>query len=383
MKVLVINSGSSSIKYSLFEMKDSTSRCKGIVERIGFSNSILTYQKGNSKPVIMKVDAPNHHQAIRHIFSSLTNPVSGVIKSYQEISGIGHRVVHGAEAFRKPTLINDKVMKTIEKFSELAPLHNPPALLGITACKKFVGNIPEVGVFDTAFHHTISPRAYVYGIPYEFYKNLKIRRYGFHGTSHKFVAQQAAKRLRKSLKKLKLVTCHIGSGASITAVKNGASIDTSMGFTPLEGLLMGTRSGDIDPAVILFLMEKKGLNVKQMSNLLNKKSGLLGITGISNDMRDVLKAMKKGNPRARLAFEMFLYRVKKYIGSYAAAMDGIDAVVLTAGIGENLPLINQRIEKDLQTFLRRFNAKVLVIPTNEELMIARETAQVISKLKRR
>lgn len=395
MKILVINSGSSSIKYQLFEARaearlpqpqkrgfnarlSPSPLCKGIVERIGSNNSILTHQKQRARSKLVKVYAPDHHRAIRHIFDILTNPTSGVMDSYRQISGIGHRVVHGAELFTKPTIINNQVIKTIERFNELAPLHNPPALLGIRACRKLVKDIPQVAVFDTAFHQTMPPEAYIYAIPSDYYKDFKIRRYGFHGTSHKFVAQQAAIRLKRDLKKLKIITCHLGNGCSITAVKNGISVDTSMGFTPLEGLVMGTRCGDIDPAVVLYIMEKKRLDTGRMSNLLNKRSGLLGLSGISNDMRDILKGVSAGNRQARLALEVFLYRIKKYIGAYTAGMDGLDAVVLTAGIGENVPLIKDRIAKDLVEFLYRFKAKVLVIPTNEELMIAQETAQVIA-----
>ncbi|MFH1867567.1 MAG: acetate kinase [Candidatus Omnitrophota bacterium] len=382
MKILVINSGSSSIKYQLFDMRDSSPMCKGMIERIGSDNSMHTYQKHRYKPMMLRVDAQDHQQAVKYIFDIITNPASGVIESNRQISGIGHRVVHGAEAFTEPTLINEKVLATIEKFTGLAPLHNPPALSSISACRIFAKNIPQVAVFDTAFHQTIEPEAHIYGIPYGLYEELGIRKYGFHGSSHKFVAMEAAKRLKCSLNRLKLITCHLGNGCSITAVKNGVSKDTSMGFTPLEGLLMGTRCGDIDPAVILYIMQKKGFGIKQMSILLNRDSGLLGISGISNDMRDVLTAARAGKKRARLAIDVFLYRLKKYIGAYTASMDGVDAVVLTAGIGENMPLIKERIIKDLRVFLKKFNARVLVIPTNEELMIAQETAQLISRRRR-
>ena len=382
MKILVINSGSSSIKYQLFDIRGMRSLCKGIVERIGSKSSILTHQRYDEKPALTKVAAADHNKAIRYIFDIITHPDAGVISSYRQISGIGHRVVHGAEVFTKPTIINDRVINTIEHFNELAPLHNPPALLGIRACLRFVRNITQVAVFDTAFHQTIPPHAYIYGIPYEFYRDLKIRRYGFHGTSHKFVAMQAAVRLKRDLRGLKIVTCHLGNGCSITAVKDGISVDTSMGFTPLEGLLMGTRCGDIDPAVVLYIMEKKGLDINQMGELLNKKSGLLGLSGTSNDMRDILRGAKLNKKRAKLALDIFLYRIKKYIGAYAACMDGLDAVVLTAGIGEHVPLVKKNISKGLKRFLFRFKAKVLVIPTNEELMIAQETAQVISKRRR-
>ena len=331
---------------------------------------------------MIRIDCPDHHRAVKHVFNILTDLASGAIDSYQQISGIGHRVVHGADIFSKPTIINDRVIKAIEKFNGLAPLHNPPALLAIRACRSLTRNIPQVAVFDTAFHQTMPSEAYIYGLPYEFYEDLKIRRYGFHGTSHKFVAQQAAIRLKRDLKRLKIITCHLGNGCSIAAVKNGLSIDTSMGFTPLEGLLMGTRCGDIDPAVVLYIMQKKKLDINQMSDILNKRSGLLGLSEVSNDMRDVLKAASAGNKRAGLALEIFLHRIKKYIGAYAAGMDGLDAVVLTAGIGENVPLIRNRIAKDLNSFLYRFRAKVLVIPTDEELMIAQETAQVVSRRRR-
>jgi len=381
MKILVINSGSSSIKYQFFNTKSPKPLCKGMIERIGSGDSILKHQKGTKKPAAIKADAPDHGKAIKYIFNMLKDPVSGVIGSYSEISGIGHRVVHGDEVFTKPTIINHKVVKTVEKFNELAPLHNPPALSSIRACRKFVKGIPQVAIFDTAFHQTIPPHAYIYGIPYRFYKDLKIRRYGFHGTSHKFVAKQAALKLKKGIKKLKLITCHLGNGCSITAVKNGRSIDTSMGFTPLEGLLMGTRCGDLDPAVVLYIMEKKGLTIKKTDNLLNKESGLLGLSGVGNDMRDILKAAKSNNARAKLALEVFLYRIKKYIGAYAASMDGLDAVVLTAGIGENAPVIKDRVLSDLSSFLSKLNAKVIVVPTDEELLIARETESVLKKRK--
>ncbi|MFC1807834.1 acetate/propionate family kinase [Candidatus Omnitrophota bacterium] len=379
MKILVINSGSSSIKYKFFEAKTSRPLCRGFVERIGSDSSILTHQTLGRKPVIVEVNAPDHTKAIRYIFDMLVHSTSGVISSYREISGIGHRVVHGSDIFTEPTIINDKVIKAIERFNELAPLHNPPALLGIRACARFAKKIPQVAVFDTSFYNTVPEKAFIYGIPFELYKSLKIRRFGFHGTSHKFVAKQAAKSLNKDLSKLKLVTCHLGNGCSATAINHGRAIDTSMGFTPLEGLLMGTRCGDIDAAAVLFIMEKKGLNIKGVDKLLNKESGLLGLSGVSNDMRDVLKAANTGNKRAKLAIELFLYRLKKYIGAYAASMDGLDAVVLTAGIGENLPLIKNRISKELHNFLYRFRAKLLVIPTDEELMISHETAEVLSK----
>ncbi len=379
MKILVINSGSSSIKYQFFSTDKPEFSCKGIVERIGSRKSSLKHCKYKKRPFVSTVDAIDHYQAIKHIFNMLTCPDLGVIISYKEISAIGHRVVHGAELFSQPTIIDAKVIKAIEKFNDLAPLHNPPALLGIRACRRFAKGISQVAVFDTAFHQTIPSYAYIYGIPYEFYSRYKIRRYGFHGTSHKFVAEKAARIMKKPRAKLKLVTCHLGNGCSVAAIKNGRSIDTSMGLTPLEGLLMGTRCGDIDPAVVLYIMEKKGLSVKSVDNLLNKESGMLGLSGISNDMRDIERKAKAGNKRSKLTLDIFAYRIKKYIGAYTASMDGLDAVVLTGGIGENSSLIRRRISKELRNFLAKFNAKLLVIPTNEELMIARQAEEVIKK----
>jgi len=382
MKILVINSGSSSVKYQFFSTEKSEPLCKGVVERIGSEKSSLTHCRYNKEPFVSTIDAADHHQAIRNIFDMLTCADLGVIGSYKDISAIGHRVVHGAELFSQPALIEAKVIKAIEKFNDLAPLHNPPALLGIRACRKFAKGIAQVAVFDTAFHQTIPPYAYIYGIPYDFYSRYRIRRYGFHGTSHKFVAEQAARIMKKPRTSLKLVTCHLGNGCSITAVKNGRSMDTSMGLTPLEGLLMGTRCGDIDPAVVLYIMEKKALSVKSVDNLLNKESGMLGLSGISNDMRDIEKAARAGSKRSKLTLDIFIYRIQKYIGAYTASMDGLDAVVLTGGIGENSHLIEKRISKALKNFLARFNAKLLVIPTNEELMISRETVEVIKKKKK-
>jgi len=379
VKILVINSGSSSVKYQLFNTQDSRSLCKGIVDRIGSNRANIIHSNDGNKNYTKKINAHDHHAAIKHIFDILVSAEYGAIGSWSDISAIGHRIVHGAEVFRKPTLMDKKVIKSIEKFNELAPLHNPPAVLSVKACLKFAQNIPQVAVFDTAFHQTIPPYAYIYGIPYKFYKKYKIRRYGFHGTSHKFVASQAARLLEKPLSRLNLITCHLGNGCSITAVKKGRSIDTSMGFTPLEGLLMGTRSGDIDPAAVLYIMEKEKISVKDADDLLNKRSGMLGLSGVSNDMRDILKQVRLGNKRAKLALDIFIYRIRKYIGAYAASMDSLDAVVLTGGIGENSDIIKRRISKEMSGFLRRFRAKLLVIPTNEELMIAKETAEIIKK----
>ncbi|MFH0731345.1 MAG: acetate kinase [Candidatus Omnitrophota bacterium] len=363
MKILVVNSGSSSIKYQLFDTKTSASLCKGLIERIGTPQG-----------------PADHYHAMKQIFQIITDPESGAIGSYSEIAAIGHRVVHGAEVFTQPTIINTKVLNAIKKFSKLAPLHNPPAILGIDACRKFLKHIPQVAVFDTAFHQTMPAEAYMYGIQYKFYKKYGMRRYGFHGTSHLYVAQEAAKALKEKIKSLKIITCHLGNGCSITAVKNGKSIDTSMGFTPLEGIMMGTRSGDIDPAAVLYLMEKEHLNIQQTNDLLNKKSGLLGLSGISNDMRDIIKEASLGNKRAKLAIDVFIYRIIKYIGAYAAVMDGVDAIVLTAGIGENFISIHKMLAKSLKNILKRFSAKILVIHTNEELIIAQQTAALLKKI---
>jgi acetate kinase len=379
MKILVINSGSSSVKYQLFDTGRENALCKGIVDRIGSNNAYIQHFNNRARNYIKKINAGNHHKAIRHILDILICPEYGATKSWKDISAIGHRVVHGAEKFRKPTVINRSVLNAIEKFSELAPLHNPSAVLGIKACMEFAGHIFQVAVFDTAFHQTIPPYAYIYGIPYAYYKKYRIRRYGFHGTSHKFVSMQAARILKKPITKLNLITCHLGNGCSMAAVKNGKSIDTSMGFTPLEGLLMGTRSGDIDPAAVIYAADKKNFSVKEIDDMLNKESGMLGLSGISNDMRDILKHAKLGNKRAQLTLDVFIYRIIKYIGAYTASMGSLDAVVLTGGIGENSDVIRKRIFKDIKGFLKKFKARLLVVPTNEEWMIARETAEVIKK----
>lgn len=353
MLILVINCGSSSAKYQLFDIKHNRSLAKGVVERIG------------------EGPCPNHYDAIRIIVGRLLDKRRGVIRSKDEIGGIGHRVVHGGEEFKNSTLITQRVISNIKKYSELAPLHNPPSLAGITACSKILKGIPQAAVFDTSFHQTMPARAFLYGIPYKFYKRYGIRRYGFHGTSHRFVAGEAAKALGRSLNSLKLVTCHLGNGCSMTAVDKGRAIDTTMGFTPLEGLLMGTRSGDLDPAIVLYLM-KKNFSANRVNDILNKESGLLGISGISNDMRDLVK---KGG-RAALAIEIFVYRIEKYIGAYQAAMGGLDAAVFTAGIGENHPWLIRRIAKDLKNVVSG-RTRFLVIPTNEELLIARDTYGII------
>ncbi|OGW75603.1 MAG: acetate kinase [Omnitrophica bacterium RBG_13_46_9] len=359
MLILVINCGSSSAKYQLFDIESKRHIAKGIVERIGEKRS----------------GCENHYESIRIIKDRLLND-GAFVESVSEIKGIGHRVVHGGEEFGEAVIIDKKVIESIEMSSELAPLHNPPSLEGIRACKRYFPGIPQIAVFDTAFHQSIPPHAYIYGIPFIFYKKYKIRRYGFHGTSHRFVANEAARILKKPIRKLKLVTVHLGNGCSMAAVLSGKSVDTTMGFTPLEGLLMGTRSGDLDPAIVTFLMEKEGFGIRRINEILNKESGFLGVSGISNDMRDVLSEMKKGNRRAAVAFEIFVYRIKKYIGAYAAVMGGLDAVVLTGGIGENVTRIKKELSRAFRPVLRG-QAKFLIIPTNEELLIAEDTYRLV------
>jgi acetate kinase len=362
--ILVINCGSSSAKYQLFDVKKNRSLAKGVVERIG--------QAGSCR---------DHRAAIEIIVDTLTEKERGVITSKDEIGGIGHRVVHGGEEFTASTLLTGKVIRSIERYSELAPLHNPPSLSGIKACSEILKGIPQVAVFDTSFHHTMPRSAFLYGLPLEYYTKYGIRRYGFHGTSHRFVSEEAARILRRPAKGLKLITCHLGNGCSMAAVSGGRSIDTSMGFTPLEGLLMGTRSGDLDPAAVLYILEKEGLTFARVNDILNKESGLLGISGVSNDMRDILKGARGRGARAKrckLAIEMFIYRIKKYIGAYQAAMGGLDAVIFTAGVGENNPWIVKRVAGELKEVVSK-KAKFLIIPTNEELLIARDAYNIIKR----
>jgi len=359
MKILIINCGSSSVKYELFDVKKECSVARGIVEKI-------KKKSGYAK-------------AVKIIEKRLTAPRKGVIKCTTEIKGIGHRVVHGGEDFKKSIIITNDVIEGIKKYNKIAPLHNPPALAGIRASLRNFPGIPQVAVFDTSFHHTMPDYSYIYGIPYYLYTKHGVRRYGFHGTSHRYVAFKAAKILKRPLNKLKIITAHLGNGCSMAAILNGKSVDTTMGLTPLEGLLMGTRCGDLDPAIVSFLAEEKKWSPNYVDNVLNKKSGLLGVSGISNDMRDILSEMKKGNDRARLAFTIFVYRIKKYIGAYAAAMGGLDAVIFTAGIGENVPAIKNMIAKDLKPVFRK-KVKFLIIPTNEELLIAWDTYKLIKRI---
>lgn len=362
MNVLVINAGSSSVKYQLFQIgkKSECVASKGIVDKV-----------------------KNYGQAIRIILSRLTDKKTGVISSACDIDAIGHRVVHGGEEFNKPVILDGAVIKRIARYNKLAPLHNAPNISCVMACKKFFRRTPQVAVFDTAFHHTIPEHAYIYGIPYSYYKKYGIRRYGFHGTSHSYVAREAARILKKPFDKLRIITCHLGNGCSVTAVCNGKSIDTSMGFTPLEGLIMGTRAGDIDPAIIFFLAEEARLTLGQINTILNKNSGLLGISKSSNDMRDLIPLAKKGNRLAKLAIGAFVYRIVKYIGAYTAVMGKTDAVVFTAGIGENQPYVRDMIKNRIKPFLKNFNTKYLAIKTNEELVIASETYKSVIARKER
>jgi acetate kinase len=399
MKVLVLNSGSSSVKYQFIETLTREVLAKGQVERIGMDDAVLTHIRADGDTVKISAEILDHNMAIEYVIAVLLSKNHGVIKDKSEIEAVGHRVVHGGEVFSGSVLITDEVIEEIRENIELAPLHNPHNLRGILACKRLLPNTPQVAVFDTAFHQKMPEYAFIYGLPYELYKRYKIRRYGFHGTSHRYVSKRASEILGIPLEKLKIITAHLGNGCSMSAVKFGVSVDTSMGFTPLEGLLMGTRSGDIDPAVVIYLMSKEGLTMAEINALLNKHSGLLGISGVSSDMREIIKEMKNGNPRAKLAFEVFCYRVKKYIGAYSAVMGGVDAIVFTAGIGENSPDVRKKVCEDLEYLGIKIDdeknnspekekiittndskVKVLVIPTNEELVIALDTAEIVSKM---
>jgi len=400
MKVLVVNSGSSSIKYQLFDMTDESVLAKGLVERIGISDSIINHYSSDGEPVVTHQDIPNHRVGIKLMMDALLHPDYGVIKDISEIAAVGHRVVHAGEKFSGSVLLTDEVMDALKECIELAPLHNPPNILGIEVCKELMPGVPQVGVFDTAFHQTIPECAYLYGIPYKFYKKYKIRRYGFHGTSHKYVAQRAAEILKKPIEELKIITCHLGNGSSITAVKNGVSIDTSLGFGTVAGIVMGTRCGDLDPAIIPFLMDKEKLTVEGINKIIYKESGLLGLSeGISSDKRDLRKKANQGDERAIRTISVFIYGIKKYIGAYAAAMGGLDVIVFTAGIGENsqetraeacegLEFLGVKIDPEKnkvrakEAIISNDNSrvKVMVIPTNEELMIAKDTAEISANL---
>ena len=398
MKILVINAGSSSLKYQLIDMTNEEVMAKGLCERIGIENSKLNHTPNGGEKVVIEKDMKDHSDAIKMVLEALTDANHGVISSMDEISAVGHRVVHGGEKFNKSFIINDDVKKALEECVPLAPLHNPANIIGIEACEKAMPGVPQVGVFDTAFHQTMPKDAYLYGIPYEMYEKHRIRRYGFHGTSHKYVSEQAALMLNKPAKDLKIITFHLGNGSSITAVDGGKSIDTSMGFTPLAGVVMGTRCGDIDPAIVKFLAENENLSLKEVDDMMNKKSGVDGISGVSSDFRDLEKAEAEGNERAKLALDMFVYSVRKFLGQYVVAMGGVDAIVFTAGIGENTPMMREAILKNteflgievdseknnqairgaqMEISSDSSKVKVLVIPTNEELMIAKETQELL------
>lgn len=395
MNILVINCGSSSLKYQLINSETEGVLAKGLCERIGI-DGMLTYQPEGGEKEKSEIAMPTHTEAINAVLAALTNEKSGVIKSLSEVGAVGHRVVHGGEKFTSSCLINDESMKAIEECNDLAPLHNPANLIGIRACQELMPGVPMVAVFDTAFHQTMPDVAYTYGIPYEYYEKYKVRRYGFHGTSHSYVSKRTAEIVGKPYDQMKIIVCHLGNGASISAVNCGKSVDTSMGLTPLEGLVMGTRSGDLDPAIIDFVGKKEGLSLDEMNEVLNKKSGMLGISGVSSDGRDLEAAAETGNKRAQLALDVFDYRVIKYIGAYAAAMNGVDAIAFTAGIGEN----NIKMRKDVCNSLTYLGVKldeeknnvrgeeriisaddskvqVLLVPTNEELAIARETLALV------
>ena len=399
MKVLVINCGSSSLKYQLIDMVNEEALAQGLVERIGIEGSVLTQKVEGKDKYIVKEEMKDHKDAIRLVLEALVDENNGVIKSMDEISAVGHRVVHGGEKYKESVVINDEVKANIEECFKLAPLHNPANMIGIKACEELMPNTPMVAVFDTAFHGTMPEDAYLYALPYELYEKHGIRKYGFHGTSHKYVSQTCAEVMGRDIKDLKIITCHLGNGASLCAVKNGVSVDTSMGFTPLEGLAMGTRCGNIDPAIVTFLMKEEGLSVDEVNDLLNKKSGVLGISGISSDFRDIEDAaFNKNDRRAKLALKIFEYKIRTTIGAYAAAMGGVDAIVFTAGVGENGPETREKCLEGLE-FLgveidREANnvrgkvreiskagckVKAFVIPTNEELVIARDTLELIKK----
>ncbi|GIP20058.1 MULTISPECIES: acetate/propionate family kinase [Paenibacillus] len=401
MKVLVINAGSSSLKYQLYDMENESVLAKGLVERIGMDSSILTHKPTDKEEVTEVSEILEHTTAIRKVLEKLTDKEHGVLNSVDEIQAVGHRVVHGGETFKGSALVTPEAKAEIRRLFDLAPLHNPPAIMGINAAEKNMPGVPQVVAFDTAFHQTMEEKVYLYPIPRVLYKKHHVRRYGAHGTSHQFVSKAAASFLNRPIEDLKIITCHIGNGASLTAVQGGISVDTSMGLTPLEGLMMGTRSGDLDPAVVTFVMNKEELSISEVNSMLNKHSGLLAISGVSSDMRDITDGMEAGEPNATLAFEMYEYRLRKYIGSYAAAMNGVDVIVFTAGVGENSAIVRQKVCENL-TYLgveldpelnkirsgepRRISSsnskvEVLVVPTNEELVIARDTNRIVQEAK--
>jgi acetate kinase len=403
MKILVLNCGSSSVKYQFIDIDKSYVLAKGMVSRIGMSASVLVHKPHDRPEITISGEILDHIVAVEHVIAILLSPNHGVMKDKSEISAVGHRVVHGGEKFPDSALIDKDVMQVLRSCIELAPLHNPHNIRGINACMQILPGVPQVAVFDTAFHQKMPPFAYIYGIPYILYKKYGIRRYGFHGTSHFYVSRRAARIIRRPIEELKIITCHLGNGASMAAVKGGISVDTSMGFTPLEGLLMGTRSGDLDPAIILHVMAREELSLHEANTLLNKHSGMQGISGVSSDMRDIIAESQKGNESAQLALDVYCYRIRKYIGAYTAAMGGLDALVFTAGIGENSPVVRKKCCENLKFLGIRINdekneeairveaeiqtddssVKVLCIPTNEELVIALDTKRIIEEARER
>jgi acetate kinase len=371
---------------------------KGLIQRIGITDSYLEYENGSGDEIVIEKDIPNHKVGIELLIETLLSEDHGVLKDMDEVEAIGHRIVHGGEAFAHSTIIDEETIEKVESVSDLAPLHNPPNIMGVKVCKELMPDKPQVGVFDTAFHQSMPEKAYIYALPYEYYEEYGVRRYGFHGTSHGYVAERAAEMMDQDLSELKIITCHLGNGASVAAVKNGKSVDTSMGLTPLEGLVMGTRCGDIDPAIIPFIMAKENISASEMDDILNKKSGLLGVSGVSSDSRDVEDAAAAGNHQAEIAIKLFNYRVKKYIGAYSAAMGGVDAIVFTAGIGENsidtraeilegLEYLGIELDQEAndcrgkEVFISTADSKVkaMVVPTNEELVIAKDTMELVNQ----
>ena len=397
MKILVINCGSSSLKYQLIDSETEAVLAKGLCERIGI-DGMFTYQKTGGEKKVTQIDQPDHKKSVSLVLEALADPVDGVVKDLSEIGAVGHRVVHGGEAFEESAIITDEMMKAVEACNELAPLHNPANIIGINACNELMPGVPQVAVFDTAFHQTLPKEAYLYGIPYEYYKKYKIRKYGFHGTSHSYVSKRTAEILGLDYDKAKIIVCHLGNGASICAVNGGKSVETSMGLTPLMGLIMGTRSGEIDPGVMEYIGQKEDLDMAGVMNILNKRSGVLGLSGLSSDFRDIDTAIEDGNEQAKIAKDAFTHRVVSYVGAYVAVMNGVDAVVFTAGVGENDPEVRKDVidhfgylgaaideEQNKCRGVERVvstadsKVKVLVVPTNEELMIARDTERLVLK----
>jgi acetate kinase len=401
MKIIVINCGSSSIKYQLFEMNTHEVLAKGVVEKIGLHGSFIKHERNDGDKVVLEGEIFDHQTGIEYVLGLLSSAKHGSIKSFDEIEAVGHRVVHGGEKFNSSVLITDDVIKKVEECIELAPLHNPPNLKGISAMQALLPNVPQVGAFDTAFHQTMPDFAYMYAIPYSLYKKYAIRRYGFHGSSHRFVSKRACEILGVDYNKQRIITCHLGNGGSVAAIMDGKSMDTSMGMTPVEGLVMGTRSGDMDLGVLTYLMTREELDVSTANTLINKHSGMLGISGVSSDMREITAAANEGNERAKLGLTMFYYRIKKYVGAYAAAMGGVDIIVFTGGIGENSDITREEVSKNMEYMgvvldpsknkgvrgeekvisAENSKVKIMIVPTNEELVIAEDTREIVEKLK--